>query len=321
MKISNIRKTYGKSLVLEDISLDVLDKEFFVILGSSGSGKSTLLKIIAGIEERDAGEILMGEGSALEKRIGYIFQETLLFPHMNVKQNICYSLTVAKKPKNDVEEIYKKLVKALEIEGLDKNMPHMLSGGQKQRVSIARSLANSPKILLMDEPFSSLDKNLRMKMGQFMKEIQKEFHLTIIFVTHDIEEAIYLGERIAVLSQGKILEVNEGSQLYYNPKYEETARFMGEYNKIAGKLINGEFHCKYGIFSAPNLSPVGEEIYVRPEKIQIIKELDGEFKIEEIISQPKQYIIKLKNEDMILRKYIIGDLKEGDSVRVHMEFI
>ncbi len=324
MKITNLNKTYGNKKILEDITFSVREKEFFVVLGNSGSGKSTLLKIIAGIEKEEGGSIVLDgvditDYSLKNRGIGYIFQEPLLFPHMTVKENICYSSMVRKISKKETEKKYESLAEALDLEGLDDSYPHMLSGGQKQRVSLGRSLANSPKILLMDEPFSSLDQNLRSKMGEFIKKIQKDFGLTIIFVTHDIDQALILADKIAFLDKGRIIEINEPKKIYYSPEKEETARFMGEYNKIKGRIRNKIFYCIYGEFKTTYEDTEEIEIYVRPQKIFIQKNKDGKFEINEIKSLGKLNEITLKGNDLKIHTYSIKEIERGERVQIEIE--
>ncbi len=307
--------------MLTDINLEVVDKEFLVILGSSGSGKSTLLKIIAGIETTDSGTI-ESAGQRIDtiplqkRRIGYLYQEPLLFPHMNVRQNIVYSLVMAKKGRKEIEEKYNSYVKLLQLEGLSKRMPGELSGGQRQRVSIARAIINSPQILLMDEPFSSLDHNLRIQLGEMLKRLKHQLGLTVVFVTHDIDESLLLADRIAFLHDGKLLEVKPPQQLYYNPSYEETAGFMGEYNTIDVEWRDGAFFSRYGIISAEGSTDDTTRLFVRPNRIQLIKNEDAMYTVDEVMSRGKVTRITLTNEPLIVDSYLKTELKRGDRVDV-----
>ncbi len=321
LTLHEIKKSYAKKKVLKGVDVEIKEGEFFVFLGSSGSGKSTLLKILSGIESLDSGCVLLNgeditQRAPQQRKIGYIFQEPLLFPHMNAKENICYSLQIAKRNKDEINASYEKFEKLLQIEGLSHFMPNQLSGGQKQRVSLARSLINTPEILLMDEPFSSLDYTLRSEMGEMIKKLQKELSLTVIFVTHDIEESITLSDRIAFLHNGKILEKGFPQQMYYNPEFEQTARFMGEYNKISGTVKNGIFENKYCPISGINDSR--KEIFVRPNKIRLMPHKNGEFLISNIIKTGKSDTIILENEPLKIESYFASDLKIGD--RVAIEF-
>ncbi len=324
MILDKIQKSYNTEQVLKDVDLTIIEKEFLVILGNSGSGKSTLLKIIAGIEHADGGIIKQNEKEIqnipIGKRdIGYIFQEPLLFPHMTVKQNVTYSLIMAKYKKNDIETKYKTYMQLLQIEELGEKMPNQLSGGQKQRVAIARAIINSPKILLMDEPFSSLDYNLRKQLGEMLLKLKAQLNLTIVFVTHDIEEAMLLGDRIAFLHKGKLLEINTPQKMYYHPTFEETAKFMGEYNIIYGEQKNDVFHTKYGNFKNFAFEKTAKKLFVRPNKINLIPMENGNFEIEKITYKGKEIRIKVKNETLLIDVYILNTLKIGDKVELKIE--
>ncbi len=324
MVIRNIKKGYNNKPVLKDISLQIKDKEFLVVLGSSGSGKSTLLKIIAGIEQPDGGEIELGgiriDTLPMQKRnIGYLFQEPLLFPHMTVRQNITYSLVMVKKNKAEIEKKYNYYTKLLQIEELGDRMPSEISGGQKQRVSIARAIINSPRMLLMDEPFSSLDYNLRVQLGEMLLKLKKELELTIVFVTHDIGESLFLGDRIAFLHDGNLLEVKAPQEMYYSPTFEETARFMGDYNTIEGSMADNVFESKYGIIPAEYLPPAADKIFVRPNKIRVSHSFNGRYMVDRIVSRGKEIRITIKNEPIIIDTYFLSNLKEGDKVDLFFE--
>ncbi len=323
MELTGIKKTYEKKEILKGIDLDVKEEELLVILGSSGSGKSTLLKIIAGIETADEGKVMLhGEditNISLQKRgVGYIFQEPLLFPHMTVLQNVSYSLEMAKVQKGIIKEKAKKYMELLQIQDLANHMPNQLSGGQKQRVSIARALINSPKILLMDEPFSSLDYNLRREMGEMLIELKKELGLTVIFVTHDIQESMLLGDRIGFLHQGTLLEVKSPQSLYYEPEYEETAKFMGEYNLIEGRVEKGDFVCKYGTIPIANMKETITQLYIRPNKITVKKSMTGRYRISDIKWRGKDIRISMEGEPLIIDTPNLEELRKGDFVDVIM---
>ncbi len=325
MIINNLQKSYQDKVVLENINLTINDGEFLVILGSSGSGKSTLLKIIAGIEQGDSGTISHNgvriDEMPMQKRdIGYIFQEPLLFPHMTVKQNVGYSLVMAKKSKAEIEAKCSEYLKLLQIEELSERMPNELSGGQKQRVSIARAIINSPKMLLMDEPFSSLDYNLRIQMGLMLQKLKKQLGLTIVFVTHDISESMLLGDRIAFLNEGNLIEENTPQAMYYNPVYEETAKFMGEYNTIEGVRVEGKIKTKYGFFCMSDKNADKTKFFVRPNKVRLFPSLNGSHEVESVISKGKETRITLKNDELVIDTYFSDKLKAGDRVELEIEF-
>jgi ABC-type sugar transport system ATPase subunit len=216
VEIRKLKKSY-KNFCLDKIEFFINKGEFFTILGESGCGKSTLLRIIAGVEDFDEGEILI-DGKSVQKtlkegKIAMVFQDSLLLPHLTVKGNILFGLKMRNISKAELEMRYQEVVKELEIEKLGQKYVSELSGGQKQRVSIGRALIMKPKLLLMDEPFSALDTNLRYRLQELLKKIQKKYNTTIIFVTHDKEEAFFLSNRIAVMKGGEIIEVSEVEKL------------------------------------------------------------------------------------------------------------
>ena len=236
LSIKNLNFSYTKnSRTIEDFSLEIEEGSFTTLLGPSGCGKSTLLKLISGFLEPDSGMLeLFGEnqkGIEVENRkIGIVFQDYALFPHMTVKQNIAYGLKI-KKEKNSSEKILE-AAKNLDIENLLERFPSELSGGQQQRVALARSLVLNPKILLMDEPLSSLDAKLREKVRTELKAIQNKLKITTIYVTHDQVEALSLSDKIAVMNNGRILQYDTPRNLFFKPQDRFCADFVGGANFI-----------------------------------------------------------------------------------------
>ena len=235
LEIQQVIKKYGGKSVLNDVSFDMKLGEFVSILGKSGSGKTTILKMIAGIIEPDRGEIfLLGKEISKvptqKRNITMVFQEYLLFPHLNVAQNIDFSLKVRGIDKIERTKRMFELLELVQLGGMEKRFPHELSGGQKQRVAVARALISKPEILLLDEPFSSLDFNLRNEMCSFIKSIQRETKTTTIMVTHDREEAMKISDRIIIIDEGNIVQIDTPEELYNNPTNMFTAEFMGDIN-------------------------------------------------------------------------------------------
>lgn len=246
LELMNITKSFDSHKVLDNITLKVEDGELLSILGVSGVGKTTILKIISGLIQPDSGKVFLQDvditNQPSEKRgMGYVFQSPLLFPHLTTEENIRFGLEIKKWTKDDMNKRTKDLFRFLQLEGLEKKMPTELSGGQAQRTSIARALATEPKILLMDEPFSSLDPELRREMGQLIKLIQARLGITIIFVTHDRDESLALSDSIALLDGGKIAQVDNPQSIYYRPKSKDIALFMGPCNFISGRIQDGLF--------------------------------------------------------------------------------
>ena len=231
LKIENLSKRYGKNLVLEDISFEVYQGEFLSLLGPSGCGKTTILRLLIGIEKATSGRIYkFGEDitdlSPKKRNIGIVFQNYSLFPNMNVYQNIAYALKSRKMPR---EEIDKKVKEIIDIVGLDEHVnkkPINLSGGQQQRVAIARTLVLNPDIILFDEPMSALDAEIKVVLRNQLKEIQKKLNITMIYVTHDQEEAFALSDRVMVLNDCRIMQLDTPHNLYHKPSNEFVKKFI-----------------------------------------------------------------------------------------------
>ncbi|HBG5345791.1 TPA: ABC transporter ATP-binding protein [Clostridioides difficile] len=246
VKLINLCKSFNKIKVLNNINLDIKEGEIVSLLGPSGCGKSTTLKLIAGILNPDYGDILLNNESVLDIPIGkrdtvIVFQDYLLFPHMTLYENIEFGLKMKKINTNIRKSKVNKLINLVKLKGYENKYPSELSGGQQQRVAIARSLAINPKVLLLDEPFSNLDINLRNEMREFVLGLQKHLKITTILVTHDKEEALMMSDRIAVILNGEIKQFDTPGNLYENPKSREVANIFGEKNYLIGNIRNGEF--------------------------------------------------------------------------------
>lgn len=231
---------------LGPIDLSIRDGEFFALLGPSGCGKTTLLKMVAGLLEPSSGHLLLG-GQRLtnipaEKRgFGMVFQQALLFPHMNVEENIAFGLKMQGVPKSERLSKAREILTAVGLAGFGSRSPSALSGGQQQRVSLARSLVTQPRLLLMDEPFSSLDPEIREDMRQLVKMLHRDLKTTILFVTHDRDEASFLADRMGVMKAGRLLQVGAPQEIYQNPNSRDVALFLGAKNVIEGELVQGQF--------------------------------------------------------------------------------
>lgn len=283
IQIKNLGKSFGKNAILKNLSFDIKPGEFLTLLGSSGCGKTTLLKIISGFESPSNGEILIDGINVTDlppqkRNVHTIFQNYALFPHMNVFENVAFALRCKKVPENIIHEKVADTLKLVELSSFKERSIQQLSGGQQQRVAIARAIINQPKILLLDEPLSSLDYRLRKKMQIELKSLQKRLNMTFIFVTHDQEEALTMSDRIVIFNQGKIEQIGTPYDIYENPKNLYVAQFIGEtnifnitvqsmtsqfiYTKIAGVTIC----CK----RPPNVCN-GDPMHllVRPENIHV----------------------------------------------------
>ena len=248
LELKEIKKSFTEGeAVLDNISLEISKGEFITLLGSSGCGKTTTLRIIAGLEQPDAGSVWLDgrEVTGLEpnqRDVNTVFQNYALFPHMNVAENIGYGLKLKKVPKSEIRKKVSRMLELVQLEGYEKRKPSELSGGQKQRVAIARALVNNPKILLLDEPLGALDLQLRRAMQIELKHLQKKLGITFIYITHDQEEAINMSDRIAVMKDGRIEQIGTPDEIYNHPKTSYVATFVGNANILHGvaESIQGE---------------------------------------------------------------------------------
>lgn len=230
--LKEITKKFENFTALENINLKIKDKEFMALLGPSGSGKSTLLYTIAGIYKPTSGRIYFDDRDVTDippkdRNVGLVFQNWALYPHMRVFDNIAFPLELRKVPKEEIEKKVKEVSKMLHIEKLLHRYPWQLSGGQQQRVAIARALVKEPDVLLLDEPLSNLDTLLRLEVRAELKRLQKELGITAVYVTHDQAEALAMADRIAVIKDGKILQVGTPDDVYHKPKYRFVGGFLG----------------------------------------------------------------------------------------------
>ena len=274
LTIRHVAKQFGKNVVLRDISLDVAEGEFLTILGESGSGKTTLLRIVAGFESADSGELsMMGERldrlPPYKRKVNTVFQSYALFPHMTVEQNVGYGLRVARVPSAEVDSRIEQALARVRMTAHAKAKPGKISGGQQQRVALARALVNRPKLLLLDEPLSALDANLRRQMQVELKSLQREVGISFVFVTHDQEEAMVMSDRIALLRTGELEQVATPREIYSRPATAYTAQFIGHTNLLRAEVRGGRAHCEslsWGVGL-----PDGQAAFsVRPEDVRVV---------------------------------------------------
>jgi putative spermidine/putrescine transport system ATP-binding protein len=236
IKLDNVTKTFdGRVLAVDGVTLDIAAGEFFSLLGPSGCGKTTSLRMIAGFERPDSGRVhVAGQDItdvAVHKRdMGMVFQSYALFPHRTVAENVAFGLRMREVPKPDIERRVKAALAQVALTGLEDRKPGQLSGGQQQRVALARALVVEPPVLLCDEPLGALDRKLRQQMQFELKELQKRLGVTLVFVTHDQEEALAMSDRIAVMNRGKVEQVGAPTEIYERPRTRFVADFIGEIN-------------------------------------------------------------------------------------------
>jgi spermidine/putrescine transport system ATP-binding protein len=278
VRLAGVTKRFDDVVAVDHVDLEIRDGEFFSLLGPSGCGKTTTLRMIAGLEFPSEGSLrIHGEEMGLrppDKRpVNTVFQSYALFPHMDVETNIAFGLEMRKVPKADRRRMVGEAIDLVRLGGLGKRKPAQLSGGQQQRVALARALVNEPKVLLLDEPLGALDLKLRQDMQNELKGLQREVGITFVYVTHDQEEALTMSDRIAVMHDGRLLQVAEPEELYERPTTRFVADFIGRSNILPGTvasptevaLVNGDR------LQLPSDRPAGTSIgvAVRPERIGI----------------------------------------------------
>src|ERR1700722_9432659 len=273
LTIRNVAKTFGHNAALRNISLEIAEAEFLTILGESGSGKTTLLRIIAGFETATSGELWMGSERLdhqppYRRRVNTVFQHYALFPHLTVGQNVGYGLRVAKRPQDEINQRVADVLYKVKMSAYTKSKPSKISGGQQQRVALARALVNRPRLLLLDEPLSALDANLRRQMQVELKSLQREVGIAFVFVTHDQEEAMVMSDRIALLRSGELEQIATPREIYSQPATAYVAQFIGHTNLLKCEISNSLAQCN-GL-SWPASTVDGQALFsLRPEHIRV----------------------------------------------------
>ncbi len=308
IEIRGIVKRLGREKVaaVDHLDLDVNNGEILTILGPSGCGKTTTLRLIAGFETPDSGKIIINDNVVAdsggkfippEKRnIGIVLQEFALFPHLSVRRNIAFGLRG--KSQAEIDERVQAMVNLAGLQGLEDRYPHQLSGGQQQRVALARALAPSPLIVLLDEPFASIDPDLRSRMRMDLKRILKEAGVTAVFVTHDQEEAFLIADRIAVMNKGRIHQIGTPAEIYHNPQDRFVAEFVGKADFIPGRVRSAKISTEIGEFALANSTHVkdGEDVSVmlRPGNIDVIPTESGVGTIQSIEFKGEDTVYSVK---------------------------
>ena len=240
--VVEVTKKFGDFVALDDVSVAIPEGSLTALLGPSGSGKSTLLRVIAGLEEPDGGQVLLGDDDvthqpARARGVGMVFQHYAAFKHMTVWENVAFGLKVRKRPKPEIENRVHELLELVQLEGLAKRYPAQLSGGQRQRMALARALAVDPEVLLLDEPFGALDARVRKELRAWLRRLHDEVHVTTIIVTHDQEEAMEVAGQIVVINHGRVEQVGTPRELYDSPANEFVMSFVGPVNKIGDTFV------------------------------------------------------------------------------------
>lgn len=337
IELKNIDLSYGKTQVIRDVSLKINPGEFFAFLGPSGCGKSTLLRLIAGFEHCQKGEVLIGDIEVSElppwkRQVGMVFQNYALWPHMTIYKNVSFGLEERKMPHSEISQRVNDVLELVGLQDYAERRPNQLSGGQQQRVALARTLVIEPKVLLLDEPLSNLDAKLRVHMRQELLELQRKLSLTTIFVTHDQEEANTTADRIAVIQDGVVQQVDTPMNLYDHPRNLFVANFLGSANVLQGTITKqGQqalFDDGQGLQVSLNASDVegSKSIVFRPQNLSLCEadseqaDLLGEVKIREFLGNIVRYEVQSGQQRLLVDEvYGLGKIPVDTGARVGLQ--
>ena len=345
VKLVNVTKRFGEVVAVNKVNFEVKEGELFTLLGPSGCGKTTTLRLIAGFYKPDEGEIyfddeLMNDIPPHKRNTGMVFQNYALWPHMNVFENVAYGLKLRNMPP---PKVIKKVKAALELVGLKgkaRRTPSQLSGGEQQRVALARALVIEPRVLLLDEPLSNLDAKLRLRVRNEIRKLQKKLGITTIYVTHDQEEALSISDRIAVMNQGRILQIGTPEEIYISPKDLFVADFIGITNFIPCTIVSYDESKKEAVVKLGNMQlkvpsvynkvDAGEEalLAVRPENIKIHKleeapkpYLEGKIDLVTFLGRVIRYEVIYDNYTLKVEapRTEVKSIKEGEKVALTID--
>jgi spermidine/putrescine transport system ATP-binding protein len=332
LELKGISKSYGNSLIVNNLDLEIQDGEFLTILGPSGCGKTTTLRMIAGFETPDSGQVLLNKQDISQlppykRNVNTVFQNYALFPHLNVAENIAFGLHQKKLSKMETNKRVDEMLELVQMQAFKNRKPFEMSGGQQQRVAIARAIAPDPEILLLDEPLGALDLKLRKQMQFELKQLHKDLNKTFVYVTHDQEEALTMSDRIAVMNHGVIEQLSDSQALYNLPKTKFVASFIGEANLVPVAIDNKStfaledmtFSFKHDITDSTGV------LFIRPENVSfdVVNEIALHVTIEDVIfvgnhrkyklvTGSGQKIIKTEDSSVALTKII------GQSVTIYL---
>ena len=312
INIQNINRSFGGHDVLKNVSLNVKPGELLALLGPSGSGKTTLLRLIAGLDQPDAGNIAIGAEDATsrkpkERGVGFVFQHYALFRHMTVFENIAFALRIRKAPKIEVFNRVSELLKLIQLETLAGRYPAQLSGGQRQRVALARALASKPRVLLLDEPFGALDAVVRRDLRRWLRHLHEEMNITTIFVTHDQEEAFDLADRVVIMQAGQICQMGTPIDIYQNPSSIFVHEFLGESNHIPAHAAKGRVVADAGFELGTAAAEGKMTALVRPHHVVPVANAYGDWRITRISATGPQARVFLRREDTVCEAAMTAD--------------
>jgi iron(III) transport system ATP-binding protein len=327
--VHGVSKRFGETEVLRDVTLRVEPGSIVALLGPSGCGKTTLLRTIAGLERLDAGEVRLGDrvvsGGAIhvapeKRRVGMVFQDWALFPHLSVAQNVGYGLPRTERRGKRVDDV----LGMVDLDGLGSRQPATLSGGQQQRVALARALAPRPGALLLDEPFSNLDTALRVQVRTEVHQLLAELDVTTVFVTHDQEEAFVLGDEVAVMHEGRVVQQAAPAELYARPASPWVARFVGDANLLAGEAHGDQAATPVGLVPLEQAQDGTVEVLLRPEELRLdaINGSTGngpvaQVELREYYGHDTVYLVRSQGaENVRVRAGSVPRFRRGDRVRI-----
>jgi len=323
VELRSVTKQFGSVVAVDRVSLQVRQGEFLTLLGPSGCGKTTTMRLIAGLETPTSGEILIREEFVTDlppyhRNVGLMFQNYALFPHKNVFDNIAFGLKYRKAPMEERKQRVKESLDLVRLHGMESRYPRQLSGGQQQRIALARALVVKPAVLLLDEPLSNLDLKLREKMRVELKQIQEQVGITFIFVTHDQQEALMLSDRVAVMDEGKIIQVGTPREVYERPQARFVAEFVGQSNFLEGHIVahhsnQTEVKLESGLYlnvpAAPHMAEGGKvTVQVRAERVCIYPErplarghgFGATVERMLYVGDTIQYLLRLESHDLLM---------------------
>lgn len=320
INLNNIKKSFGKNTVIQDLSVDINDGELIVIVGPSGCGKSTLLRMIAGLEEVNSGDIIINDKNVnnlepMERNIAMVFQNYALYPHMTVFENMSYGLKIQKTPKDEINSRVKEAAEILELSELLERKPNQLSGGQRQRVAMGRAIVRKPDVFLFDEPLSNLDAKLRVQMRLEIKKLQRKLNVTSLYVTHDQVEAMTLADKMIVMNEGNVEHIGTPLEVYQQPKSLFTAQFIGSpaMNILKGTADGNEI--KIGDFKIKSENSYSGEVNfgIRPEHLTIDDNGPIKAAVEfiELIGSNTLIHCRIKNSNEVIVVSIPGIIQEN----------
>lgn len=304
----NVVKRYGSALAVDDISFSIAKGELVTFLGPSGCGKTTSLRLIAGLELPSAGQVLIGgrdvsRDPASDRNVGMVFQSYALFPHMNVLDNVSYGPVIRGGNKAEAQAKAREILEQVGLSGLQDRLPSELSGGQQQRVAVARAIVQQPEVLLFDEPLSNVDAKLRRKVRAEIRDLQRKFGLTAVYVTHDQEEALAVSDRIIVMRAGKIAQIGTPQDLYDRPATPFVADFIGDANLIEGTVQGGIFHAgDLGMALAGSDGPA--TVSIRPERIGLRRDGPGKVISATYLGSRTEYVVETGAGDLLISRPI-----------------